>query len=144
MNKRQFTQTIRIRDLGKVITGTTPPTSRKEYFAGKHLFIKPSDILENQRYIFETEMTLSDAAYEHQKLKALPKNSVCLVCIGTIGKKMCLTSETSFTNQQINSIIVNLSKYDPIYVYYLMRIYVPYLKQLNAWSSTSGRELQCK
>ncbi|MEH1850212.1 MAG: restriction endonuclease subunit S [Nostoc sp.] len=139
MKKRLLTQKIKIKDLGKVITGTTPPTANKGYFGGQYLFIKPSDISEDQRYVFKTEMTLSGAGYEYQQLKALPKNSICIVCIGTIGKKMCLTSQTCFTNQQLNSIVVNESKYDPLYIYYLMRMYVPYLKQLNA-GSTSGRE----
>ncbi|MBN3877802.1 MULTISPECIES: restriction endonuclease subunit S [unclassified Nostoc] len=105
MKKTQLTQTIKIKDLGKIITGTTPPTVNQQYFGGKYLFIKPSDITENQRYIFDTEITLSDAGYEYQKLKVLPKNSICVVCIGTIGKKMCLTSQTCFTNQQLNSIL---------------------------------------
>ncbi|MBD2692852.1 restriction endonuclease subunit S [Anabaena catenula] len=139
MKKKTLTQTIKIKDLGKVITGTTPPTANKAYFDGKYLFIKPSDISEDQRYLFETEITLSDAGYEYQAIKALPKNSICVVCIGTIGKKMCLTSQECFTNQQINSIVVNHSKYDQLYVYYLIRNYLPHLKQLNA-GSTSGRE----
>ncbi|BBC23618.1 restriction endonuclease subunit S [Pseudanabaena sp. ABRG5-3] len=139
MKKILLTQTIKIKDLGKVITGTTPPTANQDYFGGKYLFIKPSDISEDQRYVFKTEMTLSDEGYKYQKIKALPKNSICVVCIGTIGKKMCLTSQICFTNQQLNSIAVDISQYDPIYTYYLVRTYLPTLKQLNAGSS-SGRE----
>lgn len=52
---------------------------------------------------------------------------------------MCLTSQTCFTNQQLNSIVINPLKHDPLYIYYLIRMYVPNLKILNAGSS-SGRE----
>ena len=81
MKKILLTQTIKIKDLGKVVTGTTPPTANKDYFGGKYLFIKPSDISEDQRYVFKTEMTLSDEGYKYQQIKALPKNSICVVCL---------------------------------------------------------------
>lgn len=138
MKKHYFTNIVKIKDLGEIITGTTPPTKQKKYFEGEYYFIRPSDIAEGQRYITETEMTLSDAGCEYQKRKLLPKNSICIVCIGTIGK-MCITSQCSFTNQQLNSIIVDQNKYDPIYLYYLMRMCIPLVKQLNA-GSASGRE----
>ncbi|MEG4011443.1 MULTISPECIES: restriction endonuclease subunit S [unclassified Microcoleus] len=131
-------QTVKIKDLGEVVTGTTPPTQQKEYFGGKYPFIKPSDISPDQRYIFKTEMTLSDEGCDYQKRKLLPKNSICVVCIGTIGK-MCFTSKPSFTNQQLNSIIVDQSLYEPIYIYYLLKTYITHVKHLNA-GSASGRE----
>ena len=138
MKNHYFTNIVKIKDLGEIITGTTPPTKQKKYFEGEYYFIKPSDTAEGQRYITKTEMTLSDDGCEYQKRKLLPKNSICIVCIGTIGK-MCLTSKYSFTNQQLNSIIVDQNKYDPIYLYYLMRMCIPLVKQLNA-GSASGRE----
>ena len=131
-------QTVKIKDLGEVVTGTTPPTQQKEYFGGKYPFIKPSDISPDQRYIFQTEMTLSDEGCDYQKRKLLPKNSICVVCIGTIGK-MCFTSKPSFTNQQLNSIIVDQALYEPIYIYYLLKTYITHVKHLNA-GSASGRE----
>ena len=131
-------KTVKIKDLGEVITGTTPPTQHQEYFGGQYIFIKPSDLSTDQRYVFRTEMTLSDEGCDYQKRKLLPKNSICVVCIGTIGK-MCLTSKPSFTNQQLNSIIVDQSQYEPIYVYYLMKTYITHVKHLNA-GSASGRE----
>lgn len=138
MKKKYFKRIVKIKDLGEIITGTRPPTKQNKYFEGEYYFIKPSDIAEGQRYITETEMTLSDDGCEYQKRKLLPKNSICIVCIGTIGK-MCLTSKYSFTNQQLNSIIVDQNKYNPIYLYYLMRMCIPLVKQLNA-GSASGRE----
>ncbi len=138
MMLEKIRKTVKIKDLGEVITGTTPPTQHQEYFGGQYIFIKPSDISTEQRYVFRTEMTLSNEGCDYQKRKLLPKNSICVVCIGTIGK-MCLTSKPSFTNQQLNSIIVDQSQYEPIYVYYLMKTYITHVKHLNA-GSASGRE----
>ncbi|MCP4537533.1 MAG: hypothetical protein GY832_10335 [Chloroflexi bacterium] len=81
---------------------------------------------------------MSKAGYKVQKTRALPKNTTCVVCVGTIGK-IYLTSETSFTNQQINSVIVDQEHYDPLYVYCLLRTTIPQVKQLEG-GSASGRE----
>lgn len=131
-------RSVQIKELGKVVTGHTPPTARPELFGGKYLFIKPSDLYEGQRYAFSSEATLSDKGYEFQKSKLLPPNTVCVVCIGTIGK-LCLTYHPSFTNQQLNSIVVDTSNHNPKYVFYLMHYFMPNIKKLEG-GSASGRE----
>jgi type I restriction enzyme S subunit len=93
MKKRLLKQTIKIKDLGKVITGTTPPTVNKAYFGGHYLFIKPSDISEDQRYIFETEMTLSNLGYEYQSIKALPKTLFVLFVLVQLARKYVLLAK---------------------------------------------------
>jgi len=50
----------------------------------------------------------------------LPERAVCVVCIGATIGKVCMTGEPSFTNQQINSVVVNESEHDPFFVYHLM------------------------
>ncbi|ARN70795.1 hypothetical protein BST91_03595 [Nonlabens tegetincola] len=63
----------------------------------------------------------------------------CVVTIGSIGKKLCLTKVPSFTNQAINAIIVNTEKYDPDFVFYLMKYNLPQVKNLSS-GTASGRE----
>lgn len=129
---------VKIRDLGKVITGSTPPTKDTENFGTGFHFIKPTDLREDSRKIFETETELSELGAKTQYNRLLPANTPCVVCIGTIGK-MGLTTRPGFTNQQINSVIVDRTRHDPVFVYYLLRHIVPIVKQLNA-GSASGRE----
>ncbi|MDD5452243.1 MAG: restriction endonuclease subunit S [Desulfovibrionales bacterium] len=108
----------KIGDIGKIVTGTTPPTKHKEYYQGGHYqFIAPNDIGKTTR-IYETEKKITDKGLEVSRL--LPKESVCFVCIGsTIGKVGITVEEKTTTNQQINSVIVN-NDYDPYFVTYLM------------------------
>lgn len=129
---------IQIKDLGTVVTGSTPPTKIKEYFGKDFLFIKPSDIQLGYRKVLDTETKLSQLGYQYQIKQLLPAYTTCVVCIGTIGK-ICLTDQPSFTNQQINSVIVNRDIYDPIYVYYLLLTVIPQVKQMEG-GSASGRE----
>ena len=88
--------------------------------------------------MFFTEMTLSDDGHNYLGSNLLPKDTTCVVCIGTLGK-LCLTSEPSFTNQQLNSVVVNEQRHNPIYIFYLLSTILPQLKKLQG-GSASGRE----
>jgi type I restriction enzyme S subunit len=108
----------KIGDLGKIVTGTTPPTKNKEYYQGGHYqFIAPNDIGKTTR-IYKAEKKITDKGLEVSRL--LPIESVCFVCIGsTIGKVGITVEEKTTTNQQINTVIVNHDS-DPYFVTYLM------------------------
>jgi len=47
-------------------------------------------------------------------------NSICFVSIGSTIGKICMVKEPSYTNQQINSIIVK-KEYNPFFIYYLLK-----------------------
>lgn len=64
---------------------------------------------------------MSDQGFQSQKSLLLPPNAVCFTCIASIGK-MCITVEPSFTNQQINSIIVDGSRHDYRFVFHVLRL----------------------
>jgi type I restriction enzyme, S subunit len=108
----------KIGDLGKIVTGTTPPTKNREYYQdGHYQFIAPNDIGKTTR-IYKAEKKITDKGLEVSRL--LPKESVCFVCIGsTIGKVGITVEEKTTTNQQINTVIVN-NDYDSYFVTYLM------------------------
>ena len=133
---------IPISDLGEIVTGKTPPTANGELWGGSIPFITPTDIKGfSSFYQGETERTVSDIGASKQKKTLLPKNSVCVSCIATIGK-MCLTSTESITNQQINTIVPN-KNYDYRYVLYLLRYNLPYI-QLVGGGSGSGTPIISK
>lgn len=131
--------TVRIKELGQVVTGSTPPTKEPENFGQGYPFIKPPDLFDGStRNILVTATEISQTGFNTQSKKLLPAYSTCVVCIGTIGK-LGLTTRPSFSNQQINSVIPDMSRFDPHFIYYLMRMTIPTVKQLNA-GSASGRE----
>lgn len=120
-------QPILISDLGRVVTGKTPPTKQQEYYDGPYPFITPTDI-RGDMYC-ETARSVSEEGRAFQKNLLLPARAICVTCIASVGK-ICMTSVPSFTNQQINSIIVDEAQYDPFFVYYLMQTQVDYLKRI--------------
>lgn len=127
---------VPISEFGTIITGKTPKTEIDEYWDGVVPFITPTDIPSfDAKYLLSTERTISEAGVLSQKKTLLPVNSLCVSCIATIGK-LCLTRVPSITNQQINSIIIN-KYYNPYYLLYTFRYYLPYL-QLIGGGTGSG------
>jgi type I restriction enzyme S subunit len=103
-----------ISNYGEILTGNTPPTNVPQYYGNEYPFVSPFD-LGNKRIIRKTEKYLSKEGFA--VARALPANSVLVVCIGsTIGKTGIAGTELA-TNQQINSIICKNSDYNFVYYY---------------------------
>jgi type I restriction enzyme S subunit len=115
----------RLGELGEIITGKTPDTSNKNLWNGNVLFITPSDIKDEMKYIKKTERSVVQTS----KLNILPKNTIVYTCIASIGKTV-LTKESSITNQQINSLI----PFEQIneFIYYSLLYITPYIKSTQA------------
>lgn len=123
---------LQIKEIGKVITGKTPSTEDASNFDGKYPFITPSDIKSfDEKYLLETERTLSEKGIKKLKNNILPKEAICFVCIGSTIGKMCLTNTIAYSNQQINSLIVN-NNFDAHYMFYFLRYIKSYFQQLGA------------
>ena len=107
-------------DLGKIVTGSTPPTSNKEYYSDNGIpWVTPTDI--SSETISDTPRKLSDkgACVAH----IVAANTILCTCIASIGKNALLTVEGSF-NQQING----LTPYENNNAYFL-------LTESNFWSN---------
>ena len=107
---------VRLGDIGTIITGNTQSKKKLEYYINKDIcFFKPSDIEENGVIkLKKSEEYISEKARE--KVRMLPKNSVLVTCIGTIGKVGIIETEAC-CNQQINAIIPN-KNINPKYIAY--------------------------
>ncbi len=106
---------ILLGNMGEVVTGSTPPTSKREFYDGDFMFVSPADI-SGLRFIEKTKTTLTEEGFK--KCRPVKENSVLFVCIGSIGK-VALSSRLCATNQQINSLIVN-SEFIASFAYYLL------------------------
>ena len=108
-----------IEDLAsEIVCGKTPSTKKKEYYGEDIPFITIPD-MHNSVYTVKTERYLSLLGADSQSKKMLPKNSICVSCIGTAGL-VTMVATPSQTNQQINSIIPK-ENVSPYFVYLLMK-----------------------
>lgn len=131
-------RTVKVKEIGKVVTGHTPPTQKREFYGDEFVFIKPTDMKVGERYVTETEEMLSDISFEKFKKSLIPPLSTCVVTIGSLGKKMCFTNKYCFTNQAVNAIIP-YDGYDKLYVYYLFKYINPAIENLSN-GTASGRD----
>lgn len=124
---------VSVSDLGRIVTGKTPKTAISEYYGGCIPFLTPSDDM-SVKYVLSTSKTITEDGKNSVKNAVIPKNSICVSCIGSDLGKVVITTKETVTNQQINSIIVNTELYDVDFVYYAMVILG---KVLNYHSKTS-------
>lgn len=113
----------------KVITGKTPSTKNEEFWNGNIPFITIPD-MHNQVFTINTERTISKLGAK----SIIPKNSISVSCIATVGL-VSITTEESQTNQQINSIIIN-NDYDLYYLFEFLSEQAEYLKNIACGSTT--------
>lgn len=111
-----------VSDFGEIITGKTPSTANSSYYGGNIPFVKIPD-MHNRVYPITTEVCLSKEGAETQKNKYIPRNSIMVSCIATVGLVNITVAECQ-TNQQINSVVL----YDEKNLYFLYFT----LKQMKA------------
>jgi type I restriction enzyme S subunit len=93
----------RVKDLGEVICGKTPPTNDAENYGNDIPFVTIPD-MHNLLVVTSTIRSLSKKGADGQSKKYLPAGSICVSCIATPGLVVSLTRRSQ-TNQQINSVL---------------------------------------
>lgn len=119
--KEHYLSNWPIIELGNLIasisTGTTPPTSHKEYFDGNICFYTPADI-SDEIYLQESERHISQKALDDGKARAFEKGTILFVGIGsTVGKVGIVEKEKVTSNQQITGFKVDEQQILPEYVF---------------------------
>jgi type I restriction enzyme S subunit len=106
----------KIREIGKVQTGSTPKTSDKNNFGDDISFIKPPDFLKDGSLNYSSQ-GLSKLGTKEARI--IDKDSVLMVCIGATIGKVGFTEKEVTANQQINS-LTPLNGDHPKFIFYQM------------------------
>lgn len=118
----------------EVITGKTPSTKKSENYGDKYPFVTIPD-MHNKVFVTKTERYLSEDGHKLQEKKLIPKNSIMVSCIATVGL-VSISSEAVHTNQQINSIIPN-SIEEVFYFYEYLKLMEDRLKRIGSAGSAT-------
>lgn len=103
-----------------IATGTTPPTSTKEYFNGNIKFYTPSDIT-GEMYLTRSERTLSQKAVDDKKARIFHKGDILFVGIGsTVGKVGIVQDNFVSSNQQITGFTLKKELICPEFLFYYL------------------------
>ncbi len=107
---------VSIKSVSTVVTGKTPSKKEADNFGGNIPFVTPVE-LGKEPYVYSSSQTITEKGAK--AIKLVPKNSVLVCCIGSLGKTAIAGCEVG-TNQQINSVIFDEGKVFPKYGYYAL------------------------
>ena len=93
---------VTLADVGKVITGNTPPTADAENYGDAIPFVKPTELVD--RGIRSAPSGLAPQAIG--RARVVPADAVLVSCIGNLGKTGIAKVPVAF-NQQINAVVFN-------------------------------------
>ncbi|HGN7345165.1 TPA: restriction endonuclease subunit S [Staphylococcus aureus] len=122
----------KLKEIAYVYTGNTPSKKENIYWnTGEYVWVTPTDINESKN-IYESEHKLSQEGYK--KARHLPKNTLLVTCIASIGKNAILRKQGS-CNQQINAVVpfenVNID-----YLYYISDSLSKFMKSIAGKTAT--------
>ena len=110
----------RIKDIGKVVTGKTPPKKIDNAYSEDGIpFITPTDI-DDSPFVIDTNRYLSEFGLQAVKNSKISAGSICVTCIGSQMGKTTIAPFASVSNQQINS-ITDCNQFWRNYVFFDLR-----------------------
>jgi type I restriction enzyme, S subunit len=121
-----------VEEFGEVVTGGTPRTDVKEYWGEGFPWITPTDISIG-RDMCSSERSITRLGLN--SIRPLPKNTVLVTCIASIGKNAILKVEGG-CNQQINAVVPN-KDHCAEFLYFLFDTGKKYL-QANAGTTATS------
>lgn len=129
LNDKKEWNFFKIKDIGKIISGSTPSTNISEYWNGKYLWITPAELNDDSFIINSTNRKLTYLGVKTSSLIELPIGTVLLSSRAPIGK-VAIVGENMFCNQGFKNIIPN-EKINSIYLYYVFKEKKEYLNFLG-------------
>lgn len=132
-------ETAKLGDLCEVYGGSTPLTSKTEYWNGRIVWLSPTDLpaVGEISNINESARKVSEKGVEAASLTILPKGTVVYSTRATIGKiGIAVTPLT--TNQGFANFICN-GRLDNKYLCYALKYFTPQIAQLS--NSTTFSEV---
>ena len=114
-------------DLCILIGGGTPKTSEPSYWGGNIPWLSVKDFGDDNKYVYSTEKSITDAGLNNSSTKLLKKDDIIISARGTIGAIAMLSSEMAF-NQSCFGIRSN-ELVDQHYLYYLTKTKITELQK---------------
>jgi len=112
---------VALGDMGQVVSGGTPDTTRSDFWDGEHPWCTPTDVTKCSTYIHETDRRITEQGLAASSAALLPKNSLVVCTRATIGE-CALTGVQLATNQGFKSIVFSKS-YEPLFVFHSLTLH---------------------
>lgn len=132
----------KIREIAKVINGSTPSTKCPEYYDGDILWITPKDLSDQGgKYIYKGERTITQAGYNSCSTEIIPKNNILMSSRAPIGL-LAINKVDCCTNQGFKNLVIDKSKCHEEFLYYYLKYHIKEIEALG--SGTTFKEVSKK
>ena len=120
---------LKLGDICKIVTGSTPKTSIAEYWDGNINWITPAELTEDTYIVNDSQRKITNRAIEETGLKSFPKGTVILTSRAPIGK-VAIAGKEMYCNQGFKNLICS-SKINNKYLYWYLKGHTEYLNSLG-------------
>ena len=126
MDKEKKWNICRLDQVARLVSGRTPDRENQEYYASSGTpWVKIENL--GKGSVREAAEYLSEEG--RKKVNLVPRGSVLISTVGTVGKVGIAGCELA-TNQQIVSLIFQEEQVWPLYGYYCLRYFAPDIRRL--------------
>ncbi|MEW5323700.1 restriction endonuclease subunit S [Geobacillus thermoleovorans] len=126
-----YKKIYKIKDIGEVVSGTTPSTNNESYWNGNIKWITPAELIDGHNwYLYDTNRKITEKAFKDCNLRMLPRGTILLTSRAPIGK-VAIVGEEMCTNQGFKSIICNPNYVNSEYLYFWLLSKKDYLNHLG-------------
>ena len=119
----------RLGDVIELIGGGTPKTSVPEYWNGGIPWLSVKDFNNDNRYVYETEKSITQLGLEHSSTKKLQKDDIIISARGTVGEMAMIPFPMAF-NQSCYG-VRGRNGLDQTFLYYLIKNCISKLKKIT-------------
>ena len=127
-------RTYRLQEVGRLVTGKTPKSGVPAFDGDDVPFVSPPDF-SGSKWITKTVRSISEAGAQSVKGSLIPPRSVLVTCIGSDMGKAAIANSRCVTNQQINAILVDESRFCSEFVYYNLSLRKDEIRSLAGGSA---------
>ena len=121
----------KLSELVEVKNGSTPSTTRSDFYDGNIVWITPKDLSINKsKFIYSSERKITKAGFDSCSTSLLPIGSVLLSSRAPIGLLAICAVETC-TNQGFKNLVLKKDKLHNEYLYYWLKTKVKYIDSLG-------------
>ena len=120
---------VRLGDVCEIVAGSTPSTSKQEYWDGSFYWVTPAEISDGDYYIERTQRKLTEAGISSAGLRLMPVGTVLLSSRAPIGK-VAITAVEMACNQGFKNFVCG-EKIHNRFLYYFLKNNKHYLNSLG-------------
>lgn len=125
---------LKIRDIGAVISGSTPKTENKDYWDGDIHWVTPKELGQLEgKYLNNTERKITQQGFKSCSTRLIPAGNILFTSRVPIGH-LAINKIEVCTNQGFKSVILN-ANYSSEYIYYALKKNVKKLQDLGTGST---------